>query len=167
MTKAVVPGKWWFSQRPRCPVVGERLHGQADESGESALERLRAFRVVDDSEMLVEPDRQPWPDPHDRPVGGPALRLGERPRPRVESAGAAQVPPAVWEVAVQVDTVRVAECSHRQAVRVEHGHQPQIDAGGWFQSLERVDDRDPRRLVAVDAADHEHDLADGDPFSYA
>ena len=39
----------------------------------------------------------------------------------------------------------------REPVRVEHRHEPEVDPRMCM--LERADDRDPGRLVAVDAAD--------------
>ena len=82
------------------------------------------------------------------------LRLRGRPRARV--VGAAERPPAVREVAVQVDSARVAARSGSVPVRVCVRDEPQVDAVERPETPQPVDDGDPGALVPVDAADDQH-----------
>src|SRR5439155_10504107 len=74
-------------------------------------------------------------------------------RPRVE--GALEVAPVPGKVAVEVDATAVLPRVRGDAVRVEDGDDPECDPGPRLHALERARDRDPSRLVAVDAADDE------------
>src|SRR5689334_7712640 len=69
--------------------------------------------------------------------------------------------PTVGEVAVDVDAVCVAERAGGEAVRIECADQPEIDTCLRSEPLELAHDRDTCRLVAVDAADHQHRTAAG------
>jgi hypothetical protein len=124
---------------------------------------LAPSRPPDEVEVLVEPHGQPRPKPQDQPSRDARLALGERSRARVVHLG--ERPPAPREVAVQVDTVRVAAGAGGDAVRVEVGDDPEVDPER-SHVLQRAGDGDPARLVAVDAADDEHRDAVGAPDSY-
>src|SRR5581483_11976804 len=76
------------------------------EACEAALDGDVAARLVDDVEVLVEPDRHLRVEPRDQAPGDPALGLRERVRAGVVDA--AERAPAAGEVAVQVDAVGVA-----------------------------------------------------------
>ena len=127
---------------------------QADELCKAPLDAKVAARFVQHAEVLVEPDGDRRTDAKDETVCAPALRLGERSRARIE--GAAERPPRPREVAVEVDAVRVLASAARVPVRIEVLDQPEVVTGRWSQAFERLDDREARAFVAVDAADHEH-----------
>jgi hypothetical protein len=138
---------------PRDGAAGERRHRvvrQPGDAGEDLLDAAVAARRPDHVEMLVEPDRHVRVQAQDQRARDPRLALGQRVRPG--GVDAAERPPADGEVPVQVDTVRVLARSGRDAVGVEVGDDPEIETARR-PVLERERHRDPRGLVAVDAAD--------------
>src|SRR6266403_1319453 len=97
------PGSGGFPSRRRC-----RVRAAASEA---------AARLVDDSLVLVEPDRNPRPDAQKKAVSDPAFRLRERPRTGVVDA--AERAPCPGKVAIEVDAVGVLASAGRVFVRVQ------------------------------------------------
>src|SRR4051794_2354304 len=89
-----------------------------------------------------------------------ARRTGARPLPVADLSDRS---PLVREVAVEVDLIRVEPDVGGHAVRVHRIDQPQIDALGYVDGLEAVDDGEAGGLVTMDDADHEHDPSAGLP----
>ena len=102
--------------------------------------------------MLVEPDRDGRADAQDQPVREPRLDLRQWPRSGLVHA--AERTPAVREVAIEVDAVRIAARVARSAVGIEHGDDPEVNAGRRV-AREQLRNSDPAGLVAVNATDHE------------
>jgi len=141
---------------PRDGAASELRHRVVREPGdarEDPLDPPVAARGPDHVEVLVEPDRHARAQSEDQPVRDARLALGQRVRPR--RVDAADRPPVPREVPVQVDPVRVAARAGGDAVGVEVGDDPEVDAA-WREPLQRPRDRRPRGLVAVDRADDEH-----------
>jgi hypothetical protein len=127
---------------------------QADQARVAALDREIARRV-DERERLVKPDRDVGLDPLDQAHRDPRLALGRGTPSRVVAAPRS-APPAVGEVAVQVDAARVLPRVRGPAVRVQARQDPQVEEGPRPAASQPPRDPNPRALVAVDAADHEH-----------
>ena len=116
----------------------------------------------DQVHVLVVPDGDVRPHLVDQPPGGPRLRLGERPRPGVlEVARPAAGAPAGREVAVEIHAPPVQPGAVREAVGVEVGDEPQVDAGRQRHPAQHAHDPHAGALRAVDAADHQHALRAG------
>src|SRR5690242_15298051 len=99
----------------------------------------------------MEPDRYLGMQPPDQPISDPAFGLGQGVRPGVEEA--TQWTPAPGEVAVQINAMSVPPRASEQPIRVKHRDDPEIDPQRRGL-LELPRNRDARRLVAMDAADH-------------
>src|SRR5205814_8126609 len=95
----------------------ERRERQSGGAREAALDRTAAAGVVDEVEVLVEPDRERGTHAHDQPVGD--SRLGLRQRPGAGGVGAAEVLPPPGEVAVEVDAVCVATRSEEHTSELQ------------------------------------------------
>ena len=151
-------GSRWFCQFGALPFGhGERPEAHAREAREAAAGGAARPPGAHERLRLVEPERQPRPEPEDQGARGAALRLGQRPRARPLRRPALPDPePHRREVAVQVDAVGVLPGPVRDAVRVQVRDEPEVDSRNR-PPLEQPHDRDPGRLVPVDAADDEHD----------
>jgi len=136
-------------QRPDAHPRGAGVAG--DDRG------VAAARAIDEVHVLVKPDRHARALAADQRHDGLGLGLRRGSRPgRVDSALAA---PAPGEVAVEVHAARVAAGAARAAVGVGGVEQQQLDARGRRGAAQGLDDRQPRALGAVDAADDQD--ADG------
>src|SRR6266851_7098632 len=98
-------------------IACELLAAHSDEPREAPLHAHVAAGLVDDVQVLVEPDRDCRADAADQVVGDAALALRERTRARVE--GPAERLPEIREVAVKVDAARVLPRVGSNAVRVQ------------------------------------------------
>src|SRR5439155_4215419 len=96
--------------------------------GEVPLDGDAAAGLVDEVEVLVEPDRDRGTHAEDQPVSRPALRLGQRAGTGVVDAG--KLLPAPGEVPVQVDAVGVLAGAGGDAVGVEARNDPEVDSPG-------------------------------------
>src|SRR5581483_12217771 len=110
--------------------VGQSLEGKVERSGELAFCPARALRVVDQAVRLVEPDREPWTCAAQERFDRPRFWFGCGSRPGViATARGTAGPPAIGEVAVQVDAVGVAARPSDGSVRIRVGKKPQPHTG--------------------------------------
>ena len=108
--------------------------------------------------LLVKPDRHVGAQPPDQPASQPGLGLRERRLAGMLGiAGCADRPPAGGEVAVQVDAAGVrAACCERGRRGSGCGPTTSPSPRRRQPRGDRADRLDPGALVAVDAADREH-----------
>ena len=139
-------------RRDRAWRAVEELEAHAHQASVSALDRGIAARPVHEVRVLVVPDRQRRPLPEDEAVDGARLGFGQRARAGVIGP-AGQRPPAVGEVAVEVDAVGVLARVGGAAVGVELVHQPEGHAARSGGTAECPGHSLARGLVPVDAAD--------------
>jgi len=137
-------------------VALQLTHGQADPRGKTPLDAQRASRCVNDTERLVEPDRDGWTEAPDQLEGEARLWLGENTRARVrEIAWSARGMPAPGKVAIEIHPPRVLASPSRDAIWIEIGHDPDVRVNARRVGEDVLSHRDPSWLVPVNGAEQE------------
>jgi hypothetical protein len=142
----------------RAVVARQPAGGQPDAAGVGAHRRaVGAARQDDEPHVLVVVEREVGLDIGDERLQRTGLGLGRAARAgvvRLERPPAAG--PPVREVAVEIDAAGVLARPGAHPVGVRALDEPELDTGGRREPAQPPHHRMPRRLVAVDRADHQH-----------
>lgn len=137
-------------------AAGQAPDRETGQAAETTLDRETTAGLVDHPEGLMEPDRDPRPDPQDERVGEPRLWLGQRSRARVLLIPAVtEGTPSQWEVAVEIHAASVLAGPGGHPVGVEGMEDPDRAQSRRASAEERSHHAETGGLITVDGAHHE------------